>query len=116
MRGRKPKPSRLKILQGNPGKRPLNDKEPQPAAGRPSCPKALGGEARKEWNRVARALLRLGLLTHIDRAALAGYCQSWARWVFAEARLAEEGAVHADPARIAELPELAKVQSAAWEA
>ncbi len=28
--GRKPIPTKLKILHGNPGKRPLNDKEPEP--------------------------------------------------------------------------------------
>ena len=29
-RGRKPKPTALKVLEGNPGKRPLNDREPVP--------------------------------------------------------------------------------------
>jgi hypothetical protein len=31
MRGRKPKPTRIKALTGNPGKRPLNPHEPRPA-------------------------------------------------------------------------------------
>ena len=30
MRGRKPKPTRLKQLEGNPGKRPINGREPAP--------------------------------------------------------------------------------------
>jgi hypothetical protein len=30
MRGRKPKPTYLKLLNGNPGKRPLNEQEPKP--------------------------------------------------------------------------------------
>ena len=30
MRGRKPVPTALKKLRGNPGKRPLNDAEPKP--------------------------------------------------------------------------------------
>ena len=29
-RGRYPKPTALRVLQGNPGKRPLNDQEPRP--------------------------------------------------------------------------------------
>lgn len=29
-RGRKPKPTELKVLEGSPGKKPLNDQEPQP--------------------------------------------------------------------------------------
>ena len=31
MRGRKPVPTRLKVIRGNPGKRALNKNEPQPA-------------------------------------------------------------------------------------
>ena len=35
MAGRKPKPTALKKLEGNPGKRKLNMKEPVPAKGMP---------------------------------------------------------------------------------
>lgn len=35
----------------------------------------------------------MGLLTKADRSALAAYCQSWARWVAAEQKLAKEGEV-----------------------
>ncbi len=35
MAGRKPKPTVLKKLEGNPGKRKLNTKEPVPAKGMP---------------------------------------------------------------------------------
>lgn len=81
----------MKILQGNPGKRPLNRAEPRPTAKIPSCPKTLTGEARKEWRRVTRELAALGLVTTIDRAVLALYCQAWGRWVDAEAQLAKLG-------------------------
>ena len=37
-----------------------------------------------EWNRITKQLMALGLLTEVDRAALAAYCQCWARWVLAE--------------------------------
>lgn len=84
MAGRPAKPTALKELAGNPGKRALNKDEPKPAQRKPSCPKHLTGEARREWNRMAKQLFELGLLTEVDRAALAGYCQSWARWVQAE--------------------------------
>ena len=33
---------------------------------------------------MSKQLFDLGLLTEVDRAALAGYCQTWARWVQAE--------------------------------
>lgn len=84
MAGRPPKPTRLKELGGNPGKRALPKGEPKPKSKRPSCPRHLSGEARREWNRMAKQLFDLGLLTEVDRAALAAYCQAWARWIEAE--------------------------------
>lgn len=39
--GRKPKPSALKRLEGNPGKRPLNELEPIPPVIGLTCPKHL---------------------------------------------------------------------------
>ena len=90
--GRKPKPKRLQLLQGRPGKRPpANEPKPPPIA--PECPDWLADEAKEEWRRVAPKLERLGLLTEIDRTALAAYCQEYARWVEAEAVLAEVGMV-----------------------
>lgn len=92
-RGPAPKPTALKRLQGNPGKRALNDSEPRPATTMPRCPSHLTGEAKAEWRRVARVLHESGLLTQVDRAALAIYCQAWARWVKAEAQVARHGEV-----------------------
>lgn len=91
MAGRKPKPTELKKLDGNPGKRPLNLGEPTPTVKKPTCPAHLVGEARKEWNRMVKLLMALKLLTEIDRAALAGYCQAWARWIEAEKKIADDG-------------------------
>ena len=48
MAGRKPKPTRLKIIQGNPGKRPLNKNEPQPERRLMRAPSHLSEEAKKE--------------------------------------------------------------------
>lgn len=36
--GPKPKPTAIKILEGNPGKRPLNLNEPKPQRIAPECP------------------------------------------------------------------------------
>ena len=47
MAGRKPKPTALKKLEGNPGKRKLNTKEPVPDKGMPDCPKWLLPEAKQ---------------------------------------------------------------------
>ena len=48
--GRKPKPTAMKELEGNPGKRKLNKKEPMPGKGMPDCPKWLLPDAQEEWN------------------------------------------------------------------
>ncbi len=81
MKGRKPTPTPLKLLKGNPGKRPLNKREPKPAPGAPACPTWLSVEGRAEWRRVVPALDKLGMLAKVDRAAPAVYCESWATFV-----------------------------------
>lgn len=95
-KGRKRKPRALNELEGNPGKRPLNQNEPMPQNSLPSCPRHLNTLARKEWHRMAPLLHQLGLLTEIDRAALAGYCQAYGRWVEAERKLKELAALSVD--------------------
>jgi P27 family predicted phage terminase small subunit len=91
MRGRKPKPSRLRIVGGNAGRRPINTREPKPAIAAPSAPAVLRGEARREWRRVVPMLEAMGVLAAIDRAALAAYCQSYGRWLDAERELRRAG-------------------------
>ena len=59
--GRKPKPTSLKVLEGNPGKRALNDTEPKPEKKAPKCPTWLNKEAKKEWKRIATELEALGI-------------------------------------------------------
>ena len=89
--GRPPKPTALKRLAGNPGKRKLNDLEPEPRREMPGCPRWLTGEAKKEWRRMARDLYDAGLLTTVDRAALAGYCVAWATFYEAQTELQKTG-------------------------
>lgn len=89
MAGRKPLPTQMKVLRGNPGKRAINKDEPKPKAKVPPCPRHLSKEARKEWRRISKELLTLGLLTVVDRAALAAYCQAWSRWVEAEEQMSK---------------------------
>ena len=52
-KGRKPKPTAMKKLEGNPGKRPLNLFEPTPEEKMPHCPDWLEEEAKAEWERLA---------------------------------------------------------------
>jgi P27 family predicted phage terminase small subunit len=86
---RRPKPTHLKLVQGNPGRRPLNQNEPQPRRKMPSPPPELNDDAKREWRRVAKDLHSLGLLTWIDRAAMSAYCQAYGRWIVAERAVSE---------------------------
>lgn len=89
--GRPPKPTALKILEGNPGKRPLNDREPKPPPGAPPCPAWLHKHAKAEWKRIVKVLEPLGLVTLADLATLASYCQAVAELRIATETLAAEG-------------------------
>src|SRR5690606_36938676 len=90
-KGRKPKPTNLKVLEGNPGKRPLNQNEPKPKPIRPKCPTWLDKEAEKMWRSLAPELESLHLLTIIDVAALAAACQRWYTYVHCEKVIQEDG-------------------------
>ena len=83
----------MKVLAGNPGKRGLNRAEAKPRRLLPRAPEHLDDEARAEWKRVSRDLYDAGLLTGVDRGALAAYCQAFSRWANAERRARELGAV-----------------------
>jgi P27 family predicted phage terminase small subunit len=97
MRGRRPTPTRLKVLSGNPGKRPLNTDEPKPEVAIPECPIELGPVARKEWERLVGELAALRLLTHLDRAALAAYCGAYAMWAEATEAIQKFGTMVKSP-------------------
>jgi P27 family predicted phage terminase small subunit len=84
MQGRKPIPTPLKLITGNPGRRPLNLNEFKPDVEIPKCPPHLTGEARKEYKRITTELVRYGLISKVDKAAIAFYCVNWARHVEAE--------------------------------
>lgn len=77
MTGRPSKPTALKLLAGNPGKRPLNDREPDPGALDLTPPAELSAEAVPQWNRIAPMLAKCGVLKQSDRDILAHYCEAY---------------------------------------
>lgn len=89
MRGRKPRPPALRLVEGNPGKRPIKN-TPRPK-GRSARPAGLSPDAANEWRRLAPQLTLLGLLTAADRAFFAAYCEAWASWRRADRKVAELG-------------------------
>ena len=75
--GRKPKPTELRIVEGNRAHRPL-PKPVKTAPLLPPCPQWLSPIAKTEWKRAAPLLHKLGLLAREDMAAFAGYCENYA--------------------------------------
>lgn len=94
MRGTRPKPTVLKRLEGNPGKRRLNDAEPQPPPfiddGTPDIlvPDPI---ATAEFRRLAPMLRQLRVLTSADVTALVALCLEWSRYLTATERIRTEG-------------------------
>lgn len=70
IKGRKPKPTAQKELSGNPGKRPLNTREPQPGRRRVNrMPVGLSDGAQRLWRQMAGEMVELGMLTDADLPA-----------------------------------------------
>lgn len=93
MRGRKPKPTALKKLQGNAGRRPLNNSEPIPPVSPvvPEAPIWLDAIGRACWVRVVGTLHPIRLATDGDLEALFKYCDVFSQWWKARESLAKNG-------------------------
>ncbi len=91
MKGAKPTPTVLKILRGNPGKRKIDKSEMQPPIAVPEAPDNLKEPAMKEWVRISGLLGEMKILTELDMAALAAYCDHYGRWYEATSKLRKRG-------------------------
>ncbi|MDO1559813.1 phage terminase small subunit P27 family [Brevundimonas sp. 2R-24] len=89
--GRPPTPTRLKELAGNPGKRPINRREPKPTGGA-VAPKTLSRDALAAWKRLIGSMPE-GVYTVADEGLLAAYCEAVALHRRATAEVAAQGAV-----------------------
>lgn len=91
-RGPRPKPVALKLLAGNPGKRPARRSgRGRTRRGIPPRPPELTGEAAAEWDRLAPELDAAGALAVTDRGILAAYCCAVADLLAARAAIVERG-------------------------
>jgi phage terminase small subunit len=77
--GRPPKPTAEKILNGNPGRRPLPEGEPR-FAGSPEMPSWLDEDAGELWRSVVAELTHAGIGRKIDSTILAGMCRWYSLW------------------------------------
>jgi P27 family predicted phage terminase small subunit len=91
LRGPAPKPTALKLLEGNPSHRPLNLNEPRPLVGEPTIPAHLNKDARKEWRRLVPILLQMGVLTVADGGQLGNLCVVYSTMSRAQAQLDKSG-------------------------
>lgn len=93
--GRKPKPTPLKLLQGNAGKRKLNEDEPQSDALSevPEPSPWLSDMAKEAWTKLAPWLVGSKILTASDLHNLEAFCSAYSRWRLAEEDIAKKGIV-----------------------
>lgn len=81
MRGRKPTPTVLRVLRGNPGRRPINTDEPATSALSAKCPDELSdAEAHAEWDRTIVPAITHGQITGAERVLAIAHCELWSTW------------------------------------
>ncbi len=93
LRGPAPKPDAVKALEGNPGKRPLKEKDPYALRfdKPPKPPPGLLDDAKKIWKRMAKPLTAVGILTPLTVDYFAEICQWYARYQICARKVAESG-------------------------
>jgi P27 family predicted phage terminase small subunit len=96
--GRRPAPTRLKVLRGTLRTNRTNHDEPKTTPAPESFdqpPEELAGDAAAiaEWARVVPTLRVIGIIAAIERSALIALCQHWSRYVDAHQHIRTEGMV-----------------------
>ena len=119
-RGYSPQPTALKVLRGNPGKRPLPEHEPKVERADPSFdqpPDALGEDpvAAAEWRRVAPILRLCGIVSEGERASLLLLCQQWSRYLEAHGKVRSLGMIVKKPSGIPMINPYLVVENAALD-
>lgn len=86
----------MKLLEGNPGKRPLNPYEPKPALVMPKRPPYLDHLAKRIWERDAPKFHKRGLLTELDGEQFGIRCQKLSDIYRLRKQVRKEGEVYED--------------------
>jgi P27 family predicted phage terminase small subunit len=94
MAGRPRKPTALKLVTGNPGRRKLNKNEPMPKRAVPSCPSHVDDVAKVAWGRLSVLLDGMGVLTVADTYAFERLCQCYAELLTYKALIDKDGATY----------------------
>jgi len=117
--GRRPQPTHLRVLRGNPGKRPIDPTEPTPppvTAAFDVPPPELAGDdlAAAEWRRVAPMLRACRLVTEAERPVLVALCQQWSRYLEAQTKIRELGMLVRTPDGLPARNPFLKIQQDAY--
>ena len=91
--GRKPVPTRLKIIKGTDQPCRMRKDEPKPESDRIEKPFKLSAVANKQWDDLVVELKAAKLLSNIDTHALAMYCEAYATWMDANKKIRAHGVV-----------------------
>ena len=91
MAGRRPKPTVLKLVAGNAGKRKISKTEPKPKREIPSCPAHMSDAGKVAWGRLSVLLDRMGVLTEADSAALERLCDCYSDILLCRESLIADG-------------------------
>jgi len=92
-RGPKKTPTRILKLRGS-WLADTREDEPKLESDIPNCPVWVKGIARRKYKELTKLLNTMGVLTKIDRNALARYCDTWAWWREAREFIKKNGMVY----------------------
>jgi P27 family predicted phage terminase small subunit len=118
--GPAPKPTALHLVHGNPSKKSRDELRDgvSPDIVLPDPPDLLSDEAKEEWARLGPEMVRLGLISNLDRAAFAVCCEHWATWLHAQAKLkalGPEGLVDVTPSGYVQMSVWLQIRNRAAE-
>ncbi len=90
-RGPPPKPTALKLVTGNPGKRALNKREPKAAGAYGAPPEHLEAVGKATWRSLAKTLKEMGVESSSDRKSLELLCSVYEEWREAREAVLQHG-------------------------
>lgn len=111
------KPTKLRLLQGNPGKRALPQDEPMPEEGAPPTPKTLRGAALAKWKELVADTMAIRVLTKVDGHMLEVTAAAYDEWLSLNRTLSKSGVTYkartTNGTRVYPRPEVA-MRADAW--
>lgn len=110
-----PKPTALKLLEGNAGKRQLPKHEPRLAVGAPECPEWVTGSARAHWSDIAQQLKLMGVATSADKYALGLMVDALGDYIAAKKTLEEQGDTFTSEKGYVGVHPCVAIRTNAWE-